>query len=350
LESAIKSVKNGDTIVLKKNVSYTKPLTISRSGKSFTINLNKKTITFQNAKSYLSVKKGTVILKNGTLVQKADKAYIIKTAKDTKLTVDSGTYKELITNIGTMTIKNGTFTNIGKTTTLDYATINNKGTMTINGGTINGKKMQAVSNQGKMTINGGTFKTAIPFGEGLEDPNIPEQQPDTLIYNYGKGRLTINGGKFTSTVLSLLNTEKAAVTVNKGKASFTSQLVGCFTNFGIANVKGGTWTTKEEGWGVFYNWGPMSVSNVTVKSNWSVLESYDSTILKVQSGKFTSACNGDPAMIIAFGESSIRVNAGTFTGKRTWGCWKDEGAAIKLSNAVKMTVKDVNKTGNLFWD
>lgn len=88
-------------------------------------------------------------MKNGTLAQKADKAYIIKTAKDTKLTVDSGTYKGLITNIGTMTIKNGTFTNIGKTTTLDYATINNKGTMTINGGTINGKKMQAVSNQGK---------------------------------------------------------------------------------------------------------------------------------------------------------------------------------------------------------
>lgn len=349
LESAIKNVKSGQTIILKQSVSYTKPLTINRTGKKFTIDLNKKTVTFQNARSCLYIKNGTVTLKNGTLAQKADKAYVIKTEKSGKLTVESGTYKGLIRNLGTMTVNKGTFTNVGTKTDLKNATINNRGKMTFNGGTVNGGKKQALSNQGTLIINGGTFKTSIPFGEGLEDPNIPEQQPDTLIYNYGKGKLTINGGKFSSTVLCLLNTEKAAVTVNKGKASFTAELVGCFTNFGTAKVNGGTWTTKEGGWGVFYSWGPMSVSNVTIKSFWSVLEGYDNATIKVQSGKFISSCDeSGPAMVIAFGGSKIQINGGTFTGKRIWGCWKEEAATIKLADAAKMTVKEINKTGELF--
>lgn len=350
LESAIKDVKNGGTIVLKKNVTYTKPLTISRSGKKFTINLNKKIITFKNEKSYLNVKKGTVTLKNGTLVQKADKACIIKTQKGAGLTISSGTYKGLISNAGTMSITGGTFTNIGTKTDLNNATISNKGTMTIKGGTVNGKKKQAIANSGTLKITGGTFTTSIPLGEGLEDPNVPEQQPDTLIYNYSKGNLTISGGKFTSTVLILLNTEKAAVTVSNGKASFTSESVGCLTNFGTATIKGGIWTEKGEKWagGVFYDWdtGTMTVSNVTAKSNWSVLETYGG-VITVKSGTFTSTCNGDPAMLLAFG-GKIQVTGGTFTGKKTWGCWKDDAGTIKISSAVKMNVKEVNKTGELF--
>ena len=353
LESAIKKVKTGQTIVLKKNVNYTQPLVINRSGKTFTINLNKKTITFKNANSFLSVKKGNVTLKNGTIKQAKTQAYVLKTEKNGKLTVESGTYSGLVSNLGTMTINKASFANIDKTVNLSCATIDNKGTMTINkGAVVDGKKMQAVSNSGTLTINGGVFRTSIPFGEGLKDPSIPEQQTDTLLYNYNKGKLTINGGKFTSPVLCLVNEPDATVTVNKGTASFTSNLVGCFTNYGTAKVKGGTWTSKEGGWGVFYNFfGTMTLSNVTVKSAWSVLETYGKTTAKVTSGTFTSSCDSSgPAMFIAFGNSRISVNAGTVTGKKFWGAWQEEESSVKFANAVKLNVKEVRKTGELFWN
>ncbi len=158
LAKAISAVKDGQTIVLKKSVTYSKSLSISKSGKSFTIDLNKKTITFKSG-SYLYLKKGTVTIKNGKIKQKAKTEQygtVVRVAKNAKLVVKSGTYHGMFTNYGTLSIQNGTFTSYGE---IIYN--HSSGTVTITKGTFTGSNnvtdgmnLPLLYDEGKMTVKG----------------------------------------------------------------------------------------------------------------------------------------------------------------------------------------------------
>ncbi|MCC8046863.1 MAG: hypothetical protein LIP12_15505 [Clostridiales bacterium] len=185
LDAAFKAAKNGETIVLQKNVTYSSILSVSRSGKSITLNLNGYTVTFKK-NTYLYVKKGTVTIKNGTIKQKSAVAVdegvptgvVIRTAKNGTVKITGGTYTGELLNYGNMTISGGTFTNV-KTAKLNgsyylYSNlITNKGTMEIKKGTFDKKGVtdadvsgnymspldlsKVVENDGTLKISGGSF-------------------------------------------------------------------------------------------------------------------------------------------------------------------------------------------------
>ena len=139
LQSAIKAVKNGQTIQLKSNVTITETIKMNRNVK-FTLNLNKKKITSKNC-SALAITKGTVTLKNGTI--KSSMGIFVE--KKATLNIKSGTYNCYISSCGKLNVSGGTIKGVS----------NDRGTMTMKGGKIK-YGIYCTGKNSSLTITGGT--------------------------------------------------------------------------------------------------------------------------------------------------------------------------------------------------
>lgn len=336
LEKAVKKVKNNQTIVLKKNVTLSKALSISRSGKKFTLNLNKKTITL-NKKGSLKLQKGTMTVKNGKITHKVSGGTIFDVAKGAALKVNDGTYTGNIKNAGTTTISGGSFTsNISKKDLSASLLLNvDTGKMTITKGTFNGNKNAVIFNQATMTINGGTFKNSAVFDDNLESAEVSN---GTLITNFpkddnSKPKLTINGGTFTSGVMGFINDINSELTINK--ATVDCKKGGVFlNNWGTLTVSGGNFRIHDD-WGVLYSYGGnVALKDGTYTSDWSIAEAYDpETNITINGGNFTSyAGEEDSPMLLSF-NGKIDVQGGTFNSDNGYLYWitKDEESEVEFN-------------------
>lgn len=165
LQAAVKKVKNGQTIKLKRNIVLEESIYVDRNVK-FTIDLNKKKITENNC-SALFVNKGTVTLKNGTF-QSGIGIFIEK--KGT-LNIKSGSYGMYVSNSGKLNISGGT---------VHY--IDNMGTLKVSGGKITyGIRC---SGKSSLTVTGGKiYQDASAWGMGA------------ITVDDGFKKLSITGGK-----------------------------------------------------------------------------------------------------------------------------------------------------------
>lgn len=316
LEKAIAAVQDGETITLKAAVTYTSKLTISRSGKSFTIDLNKQTLTFKNS-ACLYVKKGTVTIKNGTLKHTSKSGTVLKVASTAKVTIASGTYTGFVSNAGTMTIKKGTFSNVKLTyekwntlmseltvTTISdryaYSVIQNSGTLKISGGTFKSTYLGLIYNTGAVTISGGTFKP----GTYWEYPAITNMTKTAT--------MKISGGTFTSSGDLLYNDVKASLTITKG--TFSSTGWHFISNSGTMKISSGTFTQKEQSMRSIYNsgTGSMTISGGTYKLSIAISNLGTAKITGGTFKPYTSSYSYDLYSIDTYG-SYITDESGNIT-------------------------------------
>lgn len=345
LQQALKKVKSNQTIVLQKNVTLSSELTVSRSGKKFTLNLNKKTITFKN-EATLNLKKGTMTVKNGTIKHKEKTGIILDVKKGATLKVESGTYKGKISNAGTMTVTKGNFISLDNKRVepseknpnspallFNYPT----GKITIHKGTFDAKKNILLHNVGTVTINGGTFKDSAVFDE--------EQgvAGDGLVVNCNEGKLTVNGGTFKSNVVVFTNAIDAEMTVNK--ASVTCKRGAVFTNIkSKLTVNDGTFKISED-WAVLYDiLGEVTLNGGKYTTDWSVVETYDPDAkVTINGGTFTSkVSSGDQAPMLLNYSGEIDVKGGTFVSKKGYLSWIDKNA--EKVGKIKLGKKATYKT------
>lgn len=330
LEAAIKAVKKGQTIKVKKNITTSETLIINKSKVNFTIDFGKKSYKYTGKGYAVSLDKGTVTIKNA------------------KMTVSNG--KALYVKKGaSATISSGTFTGNGTSKTweeiLDKGIFYNYGTLNIKGGTVKAGKNAAIHNRGTMKITGGTFKTSL----ALKD-NADSVSSGALILNYmDKGKLTITGGTFTADVNVLFN--GGSLTVKGG--TFTSGKVSALCNsHAPAVISGGTFKSKGD-WATVLNVSyDTKKSKLTIKKGTftaanMVLECWGNGTVTINGGTFKTTSTYDPKgkrpLMLAFDKSKITVNGGTFTAKKTYLYYKDKGASVKL-NGGKFNTKYKKKS------
>lgn len=334
LEDAVKKVKNGETIVLQKNVSYTSVLSVSRSGKSFTLDLNKKTITFKKG-SCLKLKKGTMTIKNGTIVQTSQTGYVIKVSEGATLKVAGGTYKGMISNSGTMTVSKGTFASINKTAgASDAELITNYGTLTISGGTFKGKYNTILLNYGTLSVTGGTFTTTDLALSNYDYDFSTNTATDAIATiqdaSFECGILFINVGVLTIKNVTANVTESLGMCYHSNSPTSTSPNVkiqsGKFTSSGTDNsllsaVEGGTG-------------GTITISGGTFKSatTSSLFYASGSGTIKVTGGTFTLTGSGSLFNCTYADGVRIKVTGGTFTAKKGY---RYANSASKANTSLK---------------
>ncbi|MCD8022779.1 MAG: hypothetical protein LUF30_07365 [Lachnospiraceae bacterium] len=226
LAAALKAVEDGQTIVLAKNVSYSKNLTVSLSDKSITIDLNEKTIAFKGS-SYLKVKSGTITFKNGK-IKNSNGNTVMTVNSGATVKIAGGTYTGIITNAGKLTISKGTF----------KTQIENKGTLTIKGGTFAEIKKNyddsevssgiLVNDGGTTTIKNGTFTAASRCN---------------MLVNNKNSTLKISGGTFTCKSKSYIG---GTVLYNEGKVTISGGTLAArnYCQYAILN-EGGTLALKD---------------------------------------------------------------------------------------------------------
>ncbi|MCD7813045.1 MAG: autotransporter adhesin family protein [Lachnospiraceae bacterium] len=202
LSSAIKEVEDGQTIVLQKNISYSKNVGVNSTGKSFILDLNNKTIKFKGT-SYLNIKNGTITIKNGTIKNSAGNT-VMSVKKNANVKISSGTYEGIIKNAGKLTINKGTFkTEIINTNTLlikngSFTEIkSNYDVSSVKDGIL-------VNKGGVITIKGGEFSSTSRCN---------------LIENYSNSTMKISGGRFTN---SSAYSTSGTVIYNEGKVTFSN--------------------------------------------------------------------------------------------------------------------------------
>ena len=319
LSTAFKKIKKGETIVLKQNVTVTKPLTLTRNV-NFTLDLNKKTITFKNKNTAsnsifigLRISKGNITIKNGTMRQTYVKGELIWVEKKASVTIKNGTYIGVIENSGKMTIDKGsfrTFSDLEKAEWYGYIMLINTGTM---------------------TVNGGTFKQSRAFNSDIEGCEF-NNGALLLINATSKNSTTVNGGEFTSNVPVFL-AEKGTVKVKKGTFTAKEGATMALTGKANATVNGGTWSISScRPNFILLGSSRVTVNNGTFKSECTTVEASESSTCTIKGGKFSTTMNDSSiGMLYLGGSSKITVTGGTFTGKKTCAYVKlDPAASIKV--------------------
>ncbi|MCC8047215.1 MAG: hypothetical protein LIP12_17285 [Clostridiales bacterium] len=321
LETAIKKVKTGQTIVLQKDLSYTKDLTINRSGKEFTINLNKHTITFKKASS-LVLKKGTVSIRNGKLKATEildsdyEPAYLIKTGTAAALNIISGTYNGVILNQGTLTVSGGKLLSLNSGDGNNGAVITNTGTLKISGGTFTqqGNLFDVIYNNtksAKLTITGGTF------GGGT-----------AAIRNEDSATAVIRDGTFESESYSIRNWG-AKITITGG--TFTAS--NCVENNGTLTIKGGTFNGTYKA--VYTEGGTVKITEGTFTSKKDYTVCAIGGTVKISGGKFKLSSAG--ALLYARLNAKITVTDGTFIAKKGYRYGTEDSGKVTIKGGTFTT-------------
>ena len=206
LQAAIAAAQDGQTVTLLADAA--EDVVIS---KSITLDLGGKTLTNTNAgKATISVKSGTVTVKNGNVVGGND-YYNIEAKKDANLTLTDVT---------------ATAGNTGS------SMIDNYGTLTITSGTYNGG-LDTVKNEpsAKLTITGGTFTLTKGTSKGFTG----------VVFNYGE--LTISGGEFIQSDKSAPYGQAQVIHTDKSGSAAPSTVItgGTFKNL---CTKSTAWTVR----------------------------------------------------------------------------------------------------------
>ena len=239
LQAAMNAVKNGQTIKLLKNVSINSfweddaSVLKNTKNRKYTINLNKHKIIAKNKSgagtpTAFVINKGTVTIKNGTL-----RGWIIVKKKGS-LTLNgvkfsgTGINVNTIQNTGTLYLKNvsGDLRIAGlkgSKSTLEKCTLTHTSNM--------------ISGIGTVTIKSGTYTSK-------SKTNSP------LIIMDGGGTLIINKGTFTSANSWIVSTEKTKVSIKGGtftaKNTDVMHLSGTSDMYPKVTISGGTFTTNQK--------------------------------------------------------------------------------------------------------
>ena len=232
LQAAFDAAANGATITLLANT--TEDVEIS---KNITLDLGGKTLTNTNTntgKATISVKGGTVTVKNGTVIG-GTSYYNIEVTKGSN---------------ANLTLENVTATAGNNGSSM----IDNWGTLTIESGTYEGGLNVVKSEEGsKLTINGGTFTLDYAPSSGYT--------ATILVY----GDTTINGGEFIQTAKPKWGYPQVVMTgVVEGYEAITK-------------VTGGTFTNQKSGDNIFHGLGKATSANFKVSGgtfNKSISEGY----------------------------------------------------------------------------
>lgn len=332
LQAAIDAASRNATVTLLADAA--EDVVIS---KSITLDLGGKTLTNTNAgKATISVKSGTVTVKNGNVVGGND-YYNIEAKKDANLTLTDVT---------------ATAGNTGS------SMIDNYGTLTITSGTYNGG-LDTVKNEpsAKLTITGGTFTLTKGTSKGFTG----------VVFNYGE--LTISGGEFIQSDKSAPYGQAQVIHTDKSGSAAPSTVItgGTFKNL---CTKSTAWTvratnaaagaTKVSG-GAFNK----SISEAYCAEGFIPTKNSDGTygvkegqyVAKVGSKKYETladairlAAKGGTVTLLADVEQntqltinkSITLDLNGKTIKNTVDIWGDTANAIlSITNGAKVTI-----TGN----
>ena len=332
LADAVAAAQDGQTVTLLADAA--EDVVIS---KSITLDLGGKTLTNTNAgKATISVKSGTVTVKNGNVVGGND-YYNIEAKKDANLTLTDVT---------------ATAGNTGS------SMIDNYGTLTITSGTYNGG-LDTVKNEpsAKLTITGGTFTLTKGTSKGFTG----------VVFNYGE--LTISGGEFIQSDKSAPYGQAQVIHTDKSGSAAPSTVItgGTFKNL---CTKSTAWTvratnaaagaTKVSG-GAFNK----SISEAYCAEGFIPTKNSDGTygvkegqyVAKVGSKKYETladairlAAKGGTVTLLADVEQntqltinkSITLDLNGKTIKNTVDIWGDTANAIlSITNGAKVTI-----TGN----
>lgn len=215
------------------------------------------TLTVQDGSAYAVIENnGTLIIENGTVVQKAWSAVL---------------------NNGTARINNGKFEQEATST---WSLIDNKGTLTINNGDFDeGEKYYLIRNENTLTINGGDFNTQSPDTSLIANYIAPEDKTDETKIN-----MKITNGTFYAPAITINNYEGHDLEISGG--TITSEEFYAVNNWGNCTVTGGTLTSNNNSAvRVVYSEGEDKPSmnigeNVTIESaagNENIAISNDST-------------------------------------------------------------------------
>lgn len=317
LADAVAAAQDGQTVTLLADAA--EDVVIS---KSITLDLGGKTLTNTNAgKATISVKSGTVTVKNGNVVGGND-YYNIEAKKDANLTLTDVT---------------ATAGNTGS------SMIDNYGTLTITSGTYNGG-LDTVKNEpsAKLTITGGTFTLTKGTSKGFTG----------VVFNYGE--LTISGGEFIQSDKSAPYGQAQVIHTDKSGSAAPSTVItgGTFKNL---CTKSTAWTvratnaaagaTKVSG-GAFNK----SISEAYCAEGFIPTKNSDGTY-GVEIGKFTvmvtsrTTGSDSPVANVAGGGSDItyavgtKVTASAISGYKFVGWFVNEYTGTPYSTDLTCKVK-----------
>lgn len=306
-EDALKNVKNGQTITLKKNVKFKDTIAINRNVK-FTLDLNKKTLTYTGEETGILLRrKVNMTIKNGTFKSADGRALNI--GYQANVTIPSGTYQGSIYNTGTLTVKNGKFKD----------TISNYGTLVIKGGTFENTKDggNLIYNDcgKKITISGGKFINRSLDSQG--------------IYNY-EGNITIKGGTFSTSGYYLIgNISKGKITISDGTFSSSNGLILYDTGKSLV-IKGGKFTTTSSEYPLLWSSKKVTISGGTFTAKKAKPILVTKGTLVISGGTFKPYKN--TAIIgVAGSGTEIVLKKGTFRNVKLIGDWYVEISSVKLT-------------------
>ena len=291
LNNAFKSVKRGQTIKLRRNITVTKTINLNKN-LPYTIDFNKKNITYKGKEdtALFNIQKGNIKIKNinvtanklrgvmeiskkasVSIMGGAARGYWINQGKLTlnkvRMRANYGKpFQTLIKNYGTSSISNcnAVFTGVGNV--LYNAS---KGKATISGGSyqvvkadMEGTNYPIIYNEGRMTIKKGTFS---------------RKEDQYVIWNREKGNLTIKGGRFVGKAV--------------GKDNELGYATAVVANEGTASISGGEFLGNCQ----------MALVTMGTKK------------LKITGGSFTSKKNPG-----AFLQGTTNISGGKFKGGKGW--------------------------------
>lgn len=302
LNNAFKSVKRGQTIKLRKNVTVKKTINLNKN-LAYTIDFNKKNITYKGKEdtALFNIKKGKIKVKNINVTANklrgvmeigksaavsitggAARGYWINQGKLTlnkvRMRANYGKpFQALIKNYGTISISNCNMVFTGVGNVLYNAS---KGKATISGGVyqvvkadMEGANYPIIYNGGRMTIKKGTFS---------------RKEDQYIIWNREKGNLTIKGGKFIGKATGKDNELKnaTAILANEGNASilggdFKGNLQTAILSKGkkVLKIKGGTFISTHNAGAYLYSPADIVGGKFEGKKSWYNLYNDHSAIL-----------------------------------------------------------------------
>ena len=338
ITNAINAISSTGTITLLQN--RTEDITIP-SGKTITLDLNKKTLTgagtirIDSKYNSTIINNGTLTISNGTV---NGKDWAIRNDESGKLTVNSGTYTASVyeaicpTGNSTTTITSGTFTgnnyglmSYGGTTTVKGGTFtgNNAdgirihaGTANIENGTFQGENFALYTDGGTLNIKGGTFNSIN--GLGLNSGTVTVTGGNFTgssagVYGVG-GTMTIYGGTFTGNVYNGISNSGMNLYINGG--TFQGKNFALYTDGGTTNVTNGIFNSNT---GLGMNGGILNISGGTFTGTGSGAYCNSGTIT-ITGGTF----RGNTYDGFYNHGATVYVNGGNYSGKN-WGISSEAG-------------------------
>ncbi len=265
LKAAIDAANNGDTIVLKDNV--TESVTIA-ADKTITIDLNGKKLTNEDGKH--------TIWNNGTLT--------IIDSVGTGVVDNVSNACGALVNVGVANIEGGTFTR----------SMENGNTHESSGG----NSWYVIKNLGTMTIGGNATVKQDGHFSSLIDNGWYGNAANDCGLTYGSNtnvELTINGGTFSGGKYTVKNDDYGYLTINNG--TFSNVKDAIILNWNVAAINNGTFTTDSN---IIYNGYDDDVK--------------DKGILTINGGTFNSVGETNSNLFAEIEDGSqVTIKAGIFT-------------------------------------